>query len=523
MATQSCVKFHATPKSKIKPFERTTRQWEKITAILEDQDSRSQNPYDFLLQPQAMALVQKLQRQAREQRLAPETLYNLQDDLKRLGNAVALYPLVLEDRLELVLVSADQPPIRRRVPVRRIPLNYAIEGFRQALRDPTLDPRPDARQLYRWLIEPLEDELKDAETILYAGDGQLRYVPLSALYDGSNWLVERFRINNITAASVTDFSKERNRPLKILAGAFSDKKKTYQIKIGDLPAMSLQGLQFAGVEVDTISKLFPDTTSKVINEQFNKQSVIPNMQDYDILHFATHATFVTGYPEESFVLLGDGDRINLREMSEWQLPNAALVVLSACETAVSGILGNGEELLGFGYQIQRTGAKASLSSLWKVNDQGTQSLMGFFYSVLRTTNVSKAEALRRAQVALIRDDVSILQRGITRDGSPTQGSSRWLNSLIRPFVALWRWLTQLFGHQPTVVVILPLTDGLTDMLHSSMPIENAAIAPGDRSGLSLTNIFGTDRTRKLGVGDPQLAGAKHPYYWAPFILLGNGL
>jgi CHAT domain-containing protein len=67
-------------------------------------------------------------------------------------------------------------------------------------------------------------------------------------------------------------------------------------------------------------------------------------------------------------------------------------------------LGNGEEILGFGYQIQRTGAEAAIASLWSVDDGGTQTLMNTFYSALQTGKMSKAEALRQAQIALITGD-----------------------------------------------------------------------------------------------------------------------
>jgi CHAT domain-containing protein len=57
-----------------------------------------------------------------------------------------------------------------------------------------------------------------------------------------------------------------------------------------------------------------------------------------------------------------------------------LVVLSACETGLGGKLGNGEEILGLGYQMQRAGARAAIASLWSVNDGGTQALMNAFYA-----------------------------------------------------------------------------------------------------------------------------------------------
>lgn len=95
------------------------------------------------------------------------------------------------------------------------------------------------------------------------------------------------------------------------------------------------------------------------------------MDDYTIVHVATYAAFVVGKPEDSFILFGNGDRINLRDIATWSLPHVDLVVLSACETGLGGQFGNSEEILGFGYQIQKTGVRAAIASLWAVDDGGT--------------------------------------------------------------------------------------------------------------------------------------------------------
>jgi len=126
------------------------------------------------------------------------------------------------------------------------------------------------------------------------------------------------------------------------------------------------------------------------------------------------------------------------------LQNVNLVVLSACETGVGG-LGNGEEILGLGYQIQKAGAKAVIASLWTVNDQSTEILMTAFYNALEQGK-TKAEALQAAQTALITNDFSAVG-----------------------------------GSRGTIAVV------------------------SNRTGLPVS---------------PSL---NHPYYWAPFILIGNGL
>ncbi len=118
-------------------------------------------------------------------------------------DAVMLYPLVLDDRLELIITAPNAQPLRRTVKVSRQELNAAIAKFRQALQDPQKDASAIAQKLYGWLIQPLEADLQaKATTIIYAPDGQLRYIPLAVLHDGKQWLVQRYRINNITSRSM---------------------------------------------------------------------------------------------------------------------------------------------------------------------------------------------------------------------------------------------------------------------------------------------------------------------------------
>jgi CHAT domain-containing protein len=264
------------------------------------------------------------------------------------------------------------------------------------------------------------------------------------LHDGQQWLVQRYRINNITAASLTDLNTKPQPQMQVLAGAFATGR--YSFKVGE-QSFDFAGLPFAGTEVENLAKTVP-TTTKLIDTAFTPQVTVPKMDDYTVVHLATHAAFVVGTPDDSFILFGNGERITLRDIQKWSLKNVDLVVLSACETGLGGKLGNGEEILGLGYQMQRAGARAAIASLWSVDDGGTQALMDTFYTALENRNTTKAEALRQAQIALITGNYTAL------------GQQRGLE--------------------------------VQQRISSSLP-------PNVASRLN------------------------HPYYWAPFILIGNGL
>ena len=108
---------------------------------------------------------------AAAQNLQLKTYSDLQTRVKKLGKNVALfYPLILPDRLELVILTGDRPPIHKPVNISKAQLETEITPFRQQLqaRDPLI--KPIAQQLYQTIIQPIESELKTAniDTIVYA-------------------------------------------------------------------------------------------------------------------------------------------------------------------------------------------------------------------------------------------------------------------------------------------------------------------------------------------------------------------
>ena len=189
----------------------TTTEKERLTQLVQSEREQNKQFNAFLNSSAVQKLVDELRRNEKQQNLDTENLRNLREDiLSKHPNAVMLYPLILEDRLELILITAKTPPIRRTISVKREQLNQGITDFLAGLRDASSqDVKQPAQQLHTWLIKPFESELAQLkiDTIIYAPDGQLRYIPLAALYDGKQWLIEKYRVNNITAASLTKFNK----------------------------------------------------------------------------------------------------------------------------------------------------------------------------------------------------------------------------------------------------------------------------------------------------------------------------
>ena len=426
------------------PEEKRSREnIARILEIIAFQKAISQQFTDFTNEEEIIEHIEQLPRALKTAILTPEDIPHTQRELREL-NAAIIYPFILEDRLEIIVALPGSPPLRRTIPgLNSREINGQILALRQALDDPSRDPLPSAQQLYRWLIAPVVADLREAEVenIIYAPDGQLRYIPLSALHDGEEWLIENYRINNITAASLTEFDDQPTAQPRVLAGAFTDQTLSYDVDI-DGKSTNFAGLPFAGVEVDNLEATQPGT--KLFRDRdFTLDAIEGVMDKYEILHFATHAAFIQSNPEESFILFGNGDRPNVIDIGTWTLSNIDLVVLSACETGLDGF-GNGAEILSMGYQFERRGAGAVMASLWSVDDRGTQDLMTRFYYHLNQGK-PKAQALQLAQQELI------------------NGSDMALDT--------------------------PKRGGLTNANSENFSLE------------------------KL----------RHPHYWAPFILIGNGL
>ncbi|MGD1855871.1 MAG: CHAT domain-containing protein [Leptolyngbyaceae cyanobacterium] len=352
---------------------------------------------DFLEHPKVAAALKILKQR---DGLQPESLRRLQHTLQTLPHTSAiLYPLVLEDRLELLLVPPAGPPIHQTTDVAKTALTEQVNTLRTGLEAPSGDVKDIAGSLYDSIIRPFQQELHGVENIIYIPDSVLHYIPLSVLYDSRQraWLAEQYTSQNLTASDIGDLTQLPRQPLNVLAGAFADISQTFETMV-DREAMRFNGLTYAGLEVSFLAENLP-ATQVLLDADFSRDNLETQLDNQNIVHLATHAAFVPGQPEDSFILLGDGDTITLRELRDWSLPNVDLVVLSACQTGISHIE-DGLEILGMGFQVQRTEARAALASLWWVDDRSTSQLMQQFYTEL-AAGATKVDALQNAQLHLI--------------------------------------------------------------------------------------------------------------------------
>ena len=262
------------------------------------------------------------------------------------------------------------------------------------------DYRESGQKLYNVLIKPLEAQLQanNIDILVFSMDSGLRLLPLAALYDGKQFLVEKYATAIVPSFGLTDTRYVDPAKSSILAMGASE--------FTDQPSLPTMGIELKTIVSD------PRKGEAFLNKQFT----IPNFiaqnsrkNSFQIIHLGTHAEFKAGDLNDSYIQFYDGKlRIpQLRNISDklgWNTANTPieLLVLSACDTAI----GDEKAELGFAGLAVQAGVKSALASLWYVSDLGTLALMGEFYNQLDSTLI-KAEALQQTQLEMLHGKVNI--------------------------------------------------------------------------------------------------------------------
>ncbi|MEL6249066.1 MAG: CHAT domain-containing protein [Cyanobacteria bacterium J06648_16] len=341
--------------------------------------------------------------------------------LARLQQETGTTPAVLwvmpkDDHLHLVLITPDGATVVRDlydVPLSR--LSETVRTYQRQIRLPgNRTYRASARRLHEWIIEPLEDEFLEAAGVdlllLCLGDGA-RGLPMAALFDGEQYLIEKYSLAQIPAFNLikTDYRELQQGQILAMGSAEFENQMP-------LPAVPIElnnilwELRFARDEATAWEG------QSLLNQTFTLRNFNTMLADqtFDIVHLATHAAFNPGTPESSYLQLWD-TQLQMNELGSlnWNQP-PELLVLSACRTAV----GHTGAELGFAGLALQSGAKSAVASFWNVNDIGTMALMSEFYHQLPELP-TKSEALRAAQLGMLKGEIAV-------EDSQLQLSSRTL-------------------------------------------------------------------------------------------------
>lgn len=333
-----------------------------------------------------------------------------QQNLLRVHEAVIITTVATKDKLHLILTTPEVQLARESALTER-DLNDLIKRFRNALKHPGSDPVPLAQELYSYLVKPLEKDLQQAQTktLMWSLDGALRYIPLATLHDGQQYLIEKYGLSLYTAAAQNNLH-ENNVSAWRAAGLGVSQAHPGFVALPSVPN-ELRNI-IRQNENDQIGVLPGEIH---LDQAFNRESFKSVIRaGYPVLHIASHFKLQPGNGSLSTLLLGDGDLLSLDEFQRqaaFKLHGVDLLTLSACDTAV-GDKGAGGEVESFAVMAQLRGANGVLASLWRVEDESTGLLMKRLYRLRsENTQLSKAEALRQAQVAMLNGNLQAQESG----------------------------------------------------------------------------------------------------------------
>ncbi|MGF1478232.1 MAG: CHAT domain-containing protein [Cyanophyceae cyanobacterium] len=317
-------------------------------------------------------------------------------------DTVVFSSIVLEDRTAIVAHFPTQRKLAW-IDVDRATLRAEIENFRSGLLDRSAifygdapNQKPQAKKLYDWIVAPFAADLETApiKTLVFIQDGMLRSIPMAALYDGEQFLVQKYAIAMTPSLTLTNPRAFSAQDLQLLALGLTD---PVEVEGETFPALAnVEG------EIASVAARFSESKT-FLNSNFTQQRLQTELNQtfYPLIHIATHAKFGT-VPEDTFLVTGNSQKLTITQLEDdlryfsTQSNSVELLALTACETGV----GDERAVLGLAGIAARAGVKSTLASLWPIQDESTKILVDQFYARLQT-GASKAQALQAAQQELI--------------------------------------------------------------------------------------------------------------------------
>jgi CHAT domain-containing protein len=354
------------------------------------------------------------------------------------GTAI-LYPIMLSDKMALLVRFEDQIKAYQ---INKTPaeISALVQSITSAIYSGS-SLKKESNTLYQWLIAPLSADLqqKKIETLVYLPDGALRKIPFSLLFDGQQYLTEKYALVTVPGLSLVAPQSKNTQKNDILLAGMSEPGPVVEellnsgVDLFEAPAKEKRGLPqrklnlrqaeaikrdralranrmkellaLPGVseELKTLSAL--STVDVMENKKFLLKNFINNVhQGHSIVHIASHGYF-SGDPKQSFIMTYDR-LLNMTQLSELFQNEAVnnrpveLVTLSACQTAE----GDDRSPLGLSGVVVQTGVKSAIGTLWPVADEAAKQFFSDFYKYYQQPGVTKAMAMQQAQQSLMKNE-----------------------------------------------------------------------------------------------------------------------
>jgi CHAT domain-containing protein len=315
--------------------------------------------------------------------------------------AAVIYGIVLRDRLAVILSLPNQPleyyataktsnsELGGGVMIEQTVDNLFATLSPYIASSDSLKPN---RTLYDWLIRPAESKLvkNGIKTLVFVLDGALRGIPVAALHDGQQYLIEKYNVALTPGLQLFSSQTVAVANSNVLIGGLTEARQGFA---------ALPGVK---KEIEEIGNLA--STKVLLDNNFTRDRLENQVQsqNFPIVHLATHGQF-SSQADKTFLITWD-NKINVKDLDQLLKERGQIIqnpiellILSACQTAV----GDKRAALGLAGVAVRSGARSTLATLWSIQDQSTANFMTEFYQAISQPNVSKAQALRQAQLSLL--------------------------------------------------------------------------------------------------------------------------
>jgi len=371
------------------------------------------------------------------------------------------------------------------------------------------------QNLFGPFVDPIREWADEGDIVWLVPHDMLHYLPLHALKVEGRYLIERNPVCYTPSASVMKYCHAKRKGRRERALILADSR-------ADLPLLHAREQALA------IQELFDPQAEVYINgaatKTLVKQRLTEARDDIDVLHFACHGYFHPDQALRSGIMLAPEDdspiqeeepqRIERPEESPWNLTaeeifglemKADLVTLSACESGVNERR-PGDELIGLTRALIYAGTPSVVVSLWSVDEISTSILMGTFYQALKDGS-GKAEALQQAQLRVkdltARQAIALCQEAKARF---TSAEGAWGRNLLDEDIARLRYLAGDFAGARADY----------QALRQRLPTESRE-AREIEVRITQCELAGSVG----GKADYERKVYAHPYYWSPFVLVGD--
>lgn len=309
-------------------------------------------------------------------------------------NSAIIYPMPFKDKLA-VIVTLPSGIVQIASPVDREELTKTVKRFREHLQERSHQRFADeGKKLYHWLIAALEEKLqKEAiDTLVIIPDDALSLIPFAALYDGEQFLLEKYAIVTTPGLQLTDPRPAPRENFETLLVGLSESVQGFP-QLPNIPE-----------ELNTINTILQGKSKQLLDKAYEKQALTDTIKQttYRIIHMATHGEF-SADPSQTFLLTYDSKLLlnefgKLLKLGQFSNEPVELLTLSACNTAVGDI----RAAFGLAGIALESGARSAVATLWSVDDESTMLLMTDFYRQFQSRpDLNKAQILQAAQLNLL--------------------------------------------------------------------------------------------------------------------------